>query len=201
VTRARALWGGALLGAGLLVAPIADAADGKGQFGVRGAGLVTCAIYERERAARSPAYQVIAGWMDGYVTGTNQHAPDTYDVASFESTEMLAAVVSERCKKNPDVPVFVVLRALMEQAGKERLRAPSRKIEVAVGERKVLLYEEVLRRIQVKLAAGGFYRGRIDGTYDAKTRQAMQAYQTSVKLQPTGFPDQVTLWRLLHGGK
>jgi peptidoglycan hydrolase-like protein with peptidoglycan-binding domain len=62
------------------------------------------------------------------------------------------------------------------------------------------LYEEVLRRVQQKLASAGFYRGPIDGTYDAKTRKAMQAYQTSVNLQPTGFPDQATLWRLLHGG-
>jgi peptidoglycan hydrolase-like protein with peptidoglycan-binding domain len=58
----------------------------------------------------------------------------------------------------------------------------------------------VLRRVQQKLAAAGFYRGPIDGNYDASTQKAMQAFQTSVKLQPTGFPDQATLWRLLHGG-
>ena len=189
-----------LVAAGLLLAQGVTAADDKGQFGVRGAGLVKCAVYESEREARSQIYQIVAAWMDGYITGSNQHADDTYDIVSFESTELLAAIVSENCKKNPETPVFAVLRAVIAQTGKNRLRAPSKKVEVAVGERKVLLYEEVLRRVQQKLAAAGFYQGPIDGTYDAKTRKAMQAYQTSVKLQPTGFPDQATLWRLLHGG-
>jgi len=184
----------------LALAPGVTAADDKGQFGVRGAGLVKCAVYESEREARSQIYQIVAAWMDGYITGSNQHADDTYDIVSFESTELLAAIVSENCKKNPEAPVFAVLRAVVAQAGKQRLRSPSKKVEVAVGERKVLLYEEVLRRVQQKLAAAGFYRGPIDGIYNATTQKAMQAYQTSAKLQPTGFPDQVTLWRLLHGG-
>lgn len=197
---ARAVGAGALIAAGLAWGQGAAAADDKGQFGVRGAGLVKCAVFESEREARSQVYQIVGAWMDGYITGSNQHADDTYDVVSFESTEMLAAVVSENCKKNPEAPVFAVLRAVIAQAGKNRLRAPSRQVEVAVGERKALLYEEVLRRVQQKLAAAGLYRGPIDGKYDANTQKALQAFQTSAKLQPTGFPDQVTLWRLLYGG-
>jgi hypothetical protein len=189
-----------LLAAGLLLAQAATAADDKGQFGVRGAGLIKCTAYESEREARSQIYHIVAAWIDGYITGSNQHADDTYDIVSFESTELLAAIVSENCRKNPESPVFAVLRAVVAQAGKSRLREPSKKVEVAIGERKVLLYEEVLRRVQQKLAAAGFYRGPIDGTYGATTRKALQAYQSSAKLQPTGFPDQVTLWRLLHGG-
>jgi len=191
---------GLLFAAGLLLAQGVTAADDKGQFGVRGAGLVKCAVYDSERDARSQIYQIVAAWIDGYITGSNQHADDTYDIVSFESTELLAAIVSENCKKNPEAPVFAVLRAVVAQAGKNRLRAPSKKVEVAIGERKVLLYEEVLRRVQQKLASAGFYRGPIDGIYSATTQKAMQAYQTSAKLQPTGFPDQATLWRLLHGG-
>jgi hypothetical protein len=189
-----------LVVAGLLLAQAVTAADDKGQFGVRGAGLVKCSVYESEREAGSQIYHIVAAWMDGYVTGSNQHADDTYDIVSFESTELLAAIVSENCKKNPEAAVFAVLRAVVAQAGKSRLRELSKKVEVAVGERKVLLYEEVLKRVQQKLAAAGFYRGPIDGTYSAATQKAMQAYQSSAKLQPTGFPDQVTLWRLLHGG-
>jgi hypothetical protein len=197
---ARACLGRILMAACILLQQGAGAADDKGQFGVRGAGLVKCAVFESEREARSQIYQIVGAWMDGYITGSNQHADDTYDMLSFESTEMLAAVVSENCKKNPEAAVFAVLRAVVAQAGKNRLRAPSKKVELAVGERKVLLYEEVLRRMQQKLAAAGFYRGPIDGKYDAATQKALQAFQTSAQLQPTGFPDQVTLWRLLYGG-
>ncbi len=197
---AKAYLASLLIVAGTLPAPEAAAADGKGQFGVRGAGLVTCALYNQERDARSEVYRVVAAWMDGYITGSNQHAVDTYDIASFESTELLAALVSENCKKYPDTPIFVVLRAIIEKSAETRLRAPSKKVEVAIGDRKVLLYEEVLRRIQEKLASAGFYRGPINGTYDAKTQAAMKAFQTSAKLEPTAFPDQLTLLRLLSGG-
>jgi len=189
-----------LVAAGMLPALPAAAADAKGQFGVRGAGLVTCAVYTEARAARSEVYHVVAGWMDGYITGSNQHADDTYDVVSFEGTELLAALVDENCKKHPDAPVFAVLRAIVQKTSAHRLRAPSPKVEVAIGERKVLLYEEVLRRIQQKLAAAGHYRGPINGAYDADTQAAMRKFQAAAKLQPTGFPDQLTLWRLLVVG-
>lgn len=183
---------------GLLACEPACAADAQGEYGIRGAGLVTCAVYEREREARSPVYHVIAGWIDGYVTGTNQHAPDTYDIMSFESTEMLAAMISENCKKQPDARVFAVLNAAIKQAADDRLRSPSTKVKVSLGERSVLLYEEVLRRLQQKLTGAGFYRGPIDGTFNDATREALGKYQASVKLDPTGFPDQVTLWRIFR---
>jgi len=178
--------------------PPAAAADAHGQYGVCGAGLVSCAIYEREREARSPVYLVIAAWMDGYITGSNQYAPDTYDITSFESTEMLAAEISENCRLHPDTPVFAVLNSLMNQVADDRLHEPSKKVEVKLGERSVLLYEEVLRRLQQRLAAGGFYTGPIDGAFSTATREAIGRYQTSIQLNPTGSPDQVTLWRLLR---
>ena len=183
----------------MALAQIAGAADARGQYGVRGAALVSCAIYERERAARSDIYNMIGSWMDGYITGINQHADDTYDIASFESTELLAALVSEHCKKHPETPVFAVLKSLVAQFAKNRLRAPSKKVEIAVGDRKVPLYEEVVRRVQEKLAEAGYYRGEIDGTYSVQIQEAMQAYQKSIELWPTGFPDQLTLWQLFNG--
>jgi len=182
---------------GLLSSHAASGADALGQYGVRGAGLVSCAVYERERQARSSVYHVIAGWMDGYITGSNQHAPETYDVTSFESTEMLAAVISENCKQHPDTTVFAVLRSLLEQASEDRLQAPSEKVTVNAGERSVLIYREVLKRVQTRLADSGLYKGPTDGNFDDATRAALERFQASSQLQATGFPDQVTLWRLL----
>lgn len=179
-----------------LLPQFAVAADAKGQYGVRGAALASCAMYEKERAARSEIYRMIASWMDGYITGINQSAGDTYDIASFESTELLTALVSEHCKNNPETTVFAAVNALTGQFAANRLRAPSDKVEVSVGDNSVLLYEEALRRVQEKLAEAGHYDGKIDGTYDAQTQQAMQAYQESIEFRPTGFPDQLTLWRL-----
>lgn len=180
------------------MAHVAYGADAKGQYGVRGAALASCAIYEKERAARSEIYRMIASWMDGYVTGINQSAADTYDIASFESAELLAALVSEHCKESPETTVFAIVNVLTGQFATNRLHAASEKIVVSVGDNNVLLYEEVLRRIQEKLAEAGLYDGEIDGTYDAHTQQAMQSYQESIEFRPTGFPDQLTLWRLFN---
>lgn len=115
---------GALTVAIVAVPRISPAADSKGQFGIRGAGLVSCAVYVRERKARSAVYDVVAGWMDGYITGVNQYAHNTYDAASFESTELFAALVNDYCKQHPDKIVFSVVNAYVKQAWKNRLRSP-----------------------------------------------------------------------------
>lgn len=190
---------GILVAGCLLLPKVGTAADSQGQFGVRGAGLVSCALYVKAREARSEVYEVVAGWMDGYITGVNQYADNTYDVASFESTELLAAMVNEYCKKHADTPVFPVVNSLVKRFLKNRLTSPSHKITIDIDNRKVSLYREVVRRLQRQLAAGGFYDGPINGTYGKKVENGMAAFQKSINLKPTGFPDQLTLWRLFNG--
>lgn len=189
-----------LLLGGLLLAGPGHGADEEGQFGIRGAGLVPCALFEQEREARSEAYHMIAGWLDGYITGTNQHMDDTYDVASFESTELVVALLSEHCKTHPETPVFAVINTLVPQFADHRLHAPSEKVEIAIGERRALLYVETVRRVQRMLTAAGIYVGETSGVYDAELEAAMRTFQESIGLHPTGFPDQLTLWRLFNEG-
>lgn len=179
----------------------ATAADSKGQFGIRGAGLVSCYVFDHEREAHSTVYDVIAGWMDGYITGMNQYAPGTYDAASFQSTELYAALVAEYCKKHPETPVFAVINSLVKQTWKDRLRAPSQKVEVAIGDQKVLLYEAAIRQIQEKLASRGYYGDKISSAYGPAVQQAMMAFQQSIRFKATGFPDQATLWRLFNDSR
>lgn len=178
----------------------ASAADARGQFGIRGAGLVSCAVFEQAREKRSEIYHVVAAWMDGYITGANQYAADTYDVASFESTELLAAMVSDYCKQHPDVLVFAVVNTLVKRFARHRLHSASQKQTVKLGERQVELYAEVIRRMQERLRARGLYHGHIDSTYSPQLGQAIGAFQKSIGLQLTGFPDQLTLWRLFNTG-
>ncbi len=185
--------------ASLLASP-ARAADKDGQFGIRGAGLLTCQIFERERAARSPVYHVVAGWLDGYIAGVNERSANTYDVASFESTELMMALISQHCKKNPETLVYAVARSLVVEFESTRLNSASPKQEVALGERRVSLYKEVVARGQKKLTELGFYKGAVDGDFGPKTIEALKRFQRSIGFDDTGFPDQVTLWRLLKGG-
>ena len=182
----------------LLISQEAYSADKQGQFGVRGAGLISCALYEQERAAQADVYLMTASWVDGYITGINQYSSDTYDILSFETTELLTSILSKHCKKHPEDTVFAVLSTLFKKLHNDRLTELSKKTEVAIGVRKVLLYVEVVKRVQMKLSAAGFYKRKIDGSYKQSSIDAMKNFQQSIDFNPTGFPDQVTLWRLLR---
>lgn len=171
-------------------------ADSNGLYGIRGAGLVTCSIYNQEREIQSQVYHMLASWMDGYITATNQHSKDTYDIASFESTEFLAALVHEHCKMHPETIVFSIVSSLTRQFSKNKLDSPSKKIEIVIGDRHVLLYQEVIVRMLKKLSQLGFYQGEFKTEFNLSVQKAIQAYQTSINFKATGFPDQLTLWRL-----
>jgi len=182
----------------LLAIPGAFAADAKGQFALRGAGLITCAIYEKEREAKSEAYLMTAGWIDGYISGINQSLAETYEILPFETTELITAIVAKHCAKNPSDRIFSVVKSLFAKLHQDRLSVFSNKTNVAVGERKTTMYVEVLRRAQKRLNRLGFYTGKITGSYEQSTIDAMKAFQRSIDFKPTGFPDQMTLWRLFR---
>jgi len=189
---------GTLLITCLLLTQEAFAADTKGQFAIRGAGLITCALYEKEREAKSEAYLMTAGWIDGYLTGSNQHASTTYDLTSFETTELLTAILAKYCKNNPKDRIFAVLNSLFKKLHQDRLKSLSKRVEISVGNRKASFYEEVVKRVQEKLASKGFYKGSINGSFGQESVNAMKAFQRSIKFDPTGFPDQMSLWKLLR---
>jgi hypothetical protein len=174
------------------------AADKKGQFGVRGAGLSTCAVYNHERKARSTVYLVIASWVDGYITGANQYEPDTYDTLSFETTELLANIISTHCKKYPGDTIFAVINTILDKLHADRIVKQSKKVTVSVDGRTISLYKVVVERTQKRLSELGFYKGKFDGRYDQMTMNAMKKFQKSISFKPTGFPDQATLWNLLN---
>jgi hypothetical protein len=190
-------WLPALLCAAL-TASAAQAADGQGRFAIRGAGLLTCATYVEERAAQSKAYYVVGGWLDGYITALNQFAPDTYDVTTFESTELLALLIDEHCKKHPDDRLFPVANTIFTMLREDRLRAPSASVAVKVGDRQTQLYREVVSRAQRELSRRGVYRGPADGKFSPAVQQALTTFQRQQKLNASGFPDQATLWRLFR---
>ena len=174
----------------------AGAADLNGRFSIRGAGSISCQTYLAERKASSQLYHIVAGWIDGYITARNQFVSDTYDTTSFESMELITALAAEYCKKAPETNLFAVVTSFMEVFATNRLTAPSDKVTVTEGERSKELYAELLKRLQQKLSDLGHYAGEIDGTFDEPTKTALGKFQSSIEFKPTGFPDQLTLWRL-----
>jgi len=182
----------------LLFSMNAYSADDKGQFAVRGVGLINCALFNHERATQDKIYLMTSAWVDGYVSGINQYSTNTYDLLSFESSELLMSILSEHCKKNPQDPVFGVVRKLFEKIKHDSLLSLSRKISIEKGERKVLLYVEFIKRVQQKLTKLKLYNDDINGIYSKSTEEAIKAFQLSIDFNPTGFPDQLTLWKLIR---
>lgn len=173
-------------------------ADEAGSFAMKGAGFLPCKVYTNEREKRSNVYYMIGGWIEGYVTAHNKYVADTYDVLSFESLELLLAVIDNHCRAKPDDLLYSVVNSMVIKLQPSRLQHQSRRVPIERDERKTTLYRETIRRIQRELAARGLYKDEITGVFDDATKAAIIAFQSDSELEMTGFPDQTTLWRLLR---
>lgn len=176
----------------------AHASDPSNAYALRGVGMLPCETYLQEMEKKSSTWFMIGGWLDGYITATNRHVPDTYDVLSFESTDLVAGLLAAHCKGHPKDRVAAVLNAILLKFQGDRLRTRSARLKGKVGEQEFAIYAEVLQRVQNRLSALGLYQGEREPEFGEKTREAVVAFQRSNNLQPTGLPDQATLWRLLR---
>lgn len=186
-----------LMSAATLLSTEARAADSGGQFAVEGIGGNTCESFVAAKSKSSKAYWMFLGWLDGYMTGINQYAPETYDITPWQSQNLLAALFEKFCARNPGANFFAVANKMVVELRDDRLRESSAPIVAAVGERSIGVYRETLRRVQVRLEEGGHYRGKVDGLFGPQTQRALESYQKQVGLTVTGLPDQATLFKLL----
>ena len=147
--------------------------------------------------AQSPEYFQFGGWINGYLSATNRYEQQTFDVAPWQSTGLLAAWLERFCENDPDVPFVRAVTMMVNALGKTRLTTQSDRIEVRVDDKTVYLYESTLRRVQERLVERGHYEGAPTGQFDPPTEAALQAFQREAGLQPTGLPDQATLAKLL----
>lgn len=174
----------------------AQGADGDGQFAVKGIGIETCTQFTKGYQERSQGAFVFAGWVDGYVTAFNRLQSGTFDAVPWQSTDILLALINNHCQQNPQDRLFNVVQSLLAFYDDQRLPETSPAVEAQVGERKVTVYREVMRRAQSALADQGVYDGKPDGVFGPKTQAAFEAFQEKANLAKTGLPDQQTLFRL-----
>ncbi|MBN4079530.1 peptidoglycan-binding protein [Beggiatoa alba] len=174
------------------------AADVTGSFSIKGAGLLNCKTFVKEREERSNVYYMIGGWLDGFISAHNKYVEGTYDITTFETSELLAKVIDNHCRANPKDRLYPVVNSIIAKFVPHRIQTSSPKIDIHAGKRKTRLYQETLRRVQAELKERGYFNGKIDGVYNNSMIDAIKAFQASLKFEQTGFPDQTTLWRLLH---
>lgn len=180
------------------LAPLgAYAADDSGKYSIRGAGLIDCKTFLQEQEKQSPAYLMMGGWIDGYITGINQHASETYDATSFESTELFVEIVKNHCQKNLQDRLFQVINSIIAQRWESRIKRQTPFVSVNLGEQSVRMYRETIVRMQKRLAEKGFFELPATGQFDVATISALASFQETLEgYKATGFPDQATLWAL-----
>jgi hypothetical protein len=178
--------------------PVALASDEQGRYAIKGFGQTPCSQFTEAREERKPGYLVMGGWVEGYLTALNEVTPATFDLTSFETTDLLAGLIDRHCRQNPQHRFADVVRAMAKGLVEQRLQTFSDAVPLEVNGRTTLLYRETVRRLQARLVELGHLEAELDGELDEATRTALEAYQGSVGVEPTGLPDQLTLLRLFR---
>lgn len=190
-----------LLVSALIVAATASAqvraADSSGNFALRGVGLATCAQFLQASEERQENVLLAGGWLEGYMTAINQLLPETFDIAPWQNTDTILALVKHNCERNRDQRFFAVVTAMVEFLAENRLKEQSDRVMAEAHGQRVAIYTKVLRDVQQELIDKGLLEGNADGQFGAKTQAALEEYQKRENIQVTGLPDQVTLWRLM----
>ena len=176
----------------------ASAADSDGQFATKGVGVLSCRQFVDERSNDGELRQHFRSWLNGYLTAVNRYEAKTYDAAPWASGEVIATIVESHCRESPDESYAQAVQRLILSLEQGRLvrRSPLR--TVSASGRSTLIYEEVLRQLQVRLADRGLYAGRADGLFGPITQDAIATFQISEGMDGTGLPDPLTVWKLLR---
>jgi hypothetical protein len=192
----------AMATAALLSAAVHPAAGNantaQGIFAVEESGRMPCPAFVAARAAKNSSYDRAVGFIEGYLSAANRYEPNTFDLAPFQNSASFGMILDAHCKKQPSDTLGMATQRLVGALQPLRLAEPSKLIEVGEGQRKIILYEMILKRAQSALARKGMYSGTATGLFDQPTKLAFVSFQKSVSLDQTGLPDPATLWMLLN---
>jgi len=175
----------------------APAADKDNNFAVKGLAAASCATFVEERGKSSQTYNEAMAWLTGYISAYNYLKPDTYDVAPWQSAELLSHILAAHCKDNPSESFFHASNRLVNSIEKDRLRVASEIVTVNAGNYRLTMYKDIVFRIQSALKDRGHLSMRWPtGDYDSLTIDAMKAFQAASKVEATGVPDHESLFLL-----
>lgn len=163
-----------------------------------GVGLATCGRYLEARTAGSGEYFLFGGWIAGYLSARNQVDADTYTLAPWQTPDVLAGFLADYCSKHRD-EIFLRAMIVMADALKaDRLTRRSERVTVTVDPESADFFRATLLKLEQALAALDYDPGPADGVFDARTQRALRQFQDDRSLDPTGFPNQLTLFRLFQ---
>jgi hypothetical protein len=182
----------------LTLPQVASAADSENRFAIKGAGAAKCSAFMQAYESRSNDAYLFAGWISGYITALNQHTADTFDLAPWQSTDVLMLLIRDLCGRKPEEQVYRAAGALASLLAPDRLTALGEVVEMKNGEHQATLHREIMKKVQERLKDQGLYKSTVDGSFGPATQKALEGFQEKRNLPKTGVADQQTLVLLMY---
>ena len=173
-----------------------SSADSNGQFALKGAARESFERYVQARTSKSQDYLIYVGWIEGFITGFNQFQRKNFDITPWQTTELMSGLLENHCKKAPKDGFFFAVSKMLKVVYSLRLQEESRLSQVTSGDYSLFLYEKIIFDMKSKLKAKNYLQGKVNSSFDEKTRQAIQQYQKDNKIKETGMPTTETLYHL-----
>jgi hypothetical protein len=184
---------------GLAAMPLA-AADDTGSFAVDGVGARLCKDFTAAVAADDKSLAIaFVGWTDGFHSATNALSPETFDLTTWQTADVMIAKMRSFCTANPDEAYVNGLGQLVQVLRPDRIAA---KEDIASAEwdgRTVILYQSGLQKVRDRVTDLGHDLPTPAGGFDASFATALIEVQKAAGLAETGLPDQETLIHLFEG--
>ena len=175
----------------------AQAADKNETYAVKGAGVSYCSMFIESMQSRDKNYFVYGGWVEGYLTGLNQQLANTFDLAPWQTTELLLRIIEPICQKNPKQQFHNVVKAMAGELSQHKVSQSGNYIQVEA-DKNLIFQEAIITRIKAALVEKGFYVGDDNLGWDKPVITAVKDFQRSQELEETGLPDQFTLYKLFY---
>jgi hypothetical protein len=188
--------GASMLAAALSLPQAAHPADIDGRFAIKGAGLKTCAEFNAARAGGLRDAALYGGWIEGYLSAVNQSTPDTFDIAPWQTVELILGIVAGVCERRPEARFIDVVNAFIRDSFPLRVARESPVETVRAADGALFMYAAVIEQIGARLAALGRFAGAPGPRFTPDLTAALAEFQRGEGLEATGVPDQRTLFHL-----
>lgn len=174
------------------------AIDKNGKFAVKGVGNTSCETFREAIENNESQKYLFAGWLNGYITGQNQHWPETFDVSSWETVETLSNYIYHYCGKNQKLSYFQASTQMLNELFDNRVKEFVGAEEVNVNGATVNVYKQVVVEVQKSLLELGLFKGPTDGKLSEDLYQAIMIFNKNNDIDSKSYFDQRTLHTLLR---
>ena len=143
---------------------------------MEGAGAQSCETFLKAKANGGNDLAIFAGWVDGYLTGANQHAPQTYDFTPWQTVGLLIAALANHCEKEPKRPFIVAVNNMLAALRPSACRNARDREDRGGRPQRTVLQDRDGGRAEAPRSEK-LYRGTIDGSFGPTTEDAFKAFQ------------------------